>query len=71
MFLTEEENRTLTQLLREQACAGVELRIMLGDPSSPEVERRGIEDGICEAMTNKIRIIKAGLRPRRAGRRER
>ncbi len=44
----------------------VRLRILLGDPDSPEVAQRGIDDGVGDAMAAKIRNALAMFKPLRA-----
>jgi len=44
LFLAEDTG--IIRLLAERARAGVKVRILLGDPGSPEVAARGIEEGI-------------------------
>ncbi|MGQ0842794.1 MAG: XRE family transcriptional regulator [Sporichthyaceae bacterium] len=52
-----DQNPRLADLLTRKAKAGVEVRILLGDPDSPEVARRGAEEGIGEAMAGKVRNV--------------
>ena len=61
LFLAED-----VQLLRAvatQAQAGVRVRLLLGDPDSPAVAGRGVEEGIGEAMPAKIRNALVHYRP--------
>ncbi|MEU6740516.1 XRE family transcriptional regulator [Streptosporangium sandarakinum] len=44
LFLAEDAG--LLRILAQRARAGVRVRILLGDPDSPEVAARGIEEGI-------------------------
>ncbi|GAA3950222.1 DUF5919 domain-containing protein [Actinomadura viridis] len=53
LFLSEDSGiqRTFT----EKAKAGVRVRILLGDPDSPQVAERGADEGVDDAMAAKIR----------------
>jgi hypothetical protein len=53
LFLAEDVR--LVQLLVEKASEGVRVRIALGDPDGHNVDRRGVEEEIGEAMSMKIR----------------
>ncbi|WP_123668650.1 helix-turn-helix domain-containing protein [Actinocorallia herbida] len=53
LFLAEDTG--LHRLLREKAEASARVRILLGDPDSPQVAERGGDEGIDEAMGMKIR----------------
>lgn len=53
LFLSE--NASLRKILAEKARAGVRVRMLLGDPDSPEVANRGADEGVGEAMAAKIR----------------
>lgn len=53
LFLAEDTG--LHRLFREKAEVGVRVRILLGDPDSPQVAERGSDEGIDEAMSMKIR----------------
>ena len=55
MFLADDTG--LMRLLREKADAGVRIRVLLGDPDSPQVAQRGTDEGIDEAMAAKIRNV--------------
>lgn len=52
-----DQNPRLAALLRKKARDGVVVRILLGDPDSPEVARRGAEEGIGDAMASKVRNV--------------
>jgi transcriptional regulator with XRE-family HTH domain len=49
------EEPVVHRLLASKARAGVSIRILLGDPSSAQVEQRGIDEGIGNAIPTKIR----------------
>jgi hypothetical protein len=53
LFLAEDVE--LLRVLVDRARAGVTVRVLLGDPDSAEVARRGAEEGIGDAMAAKIR----------------
>lgn len=53
LFLFEDTG--LLQLLARQAEAGVRIRILLGDPDSPEVAQRGEDEGIGDSLAAHIR----------------
>ncbi|MEO3810711.1 XRE family transcriptional regulator [Sphaerisporangium sp. B11E5] len=53
MFLAEDAG--MVKLLGDKAAGGVRVRILLGDPSSPQVAQRGADEGIGEAMAAKAR----------------
>lgn len=61
LFLAEDAR--LVQLLSEKAAQGVRVRIALGDPDGRNVDRRGVEEEIGEAMSIKIRNAIALLNP--------
>jgi transcriptional regulator with XRE-family HTH domain len=61
LFLAEDAR--LVQLLGEKAALGVRVRIALGDPDGRNVDRRGVEEEIGEAMSIKIRNAIALLNP--------
>lgn len=54
LFLPEQVP-TLIKSLKAKALAGVQVRILLGDPQSESVAVRGAEEGIGEAMASKVR----------------
>lgn len=53
LFLSEET--ALKKVLAEKAKAGVRVRILLGDPASPQVAQRGEDEGVGEVQAGKIR----------------
>lgn len=61
LFLAEDVE--MIRLLGEQAQAGVDVRIILGDPDSPHVSQRGDDEGIHGAMAAKIRNAIVLYRP--------
>jgi transcriptional regulator with XRE-family HTH domain len=50
-------------LLQQKAEEGVPIRLLLGDPESEAVERRGAEEGVGEAMAARIRLSMSYLGP--------
>lgn len=62
MFLTDDP--TLIKRLRKKAEDGTKIRLLLGDPASPEVTRRSLEEGIGKGtMAAKVRNALAFYRP--------
>lgn len=61
MFLADDAG--LLALLRAKARHGVRVRILLGDPDSPEVAARGDHEGIGESLASKIRNVVVLYRP--------
>ncbi len=61
LFLAEDIE--LMRVLADRARAGVRIRVLLGDPDSPNVSRRGAEEGIANAMSAKIRNALVLYRP--------
>lgn len=55
LFLPEENPESI-ELIRRKAEAGVEVRILMGDPDSPEMELRGVEERLYEAIPARIRM---------------
>src|SRR5215207_5883651 len=53
LFLAEDAG--VQRLLGERARAGVRVRVLIGDPDSPEVAERGHDEGIGDSMATKIR----------------
>lgn len=62
LFLPEE-NPVAIDILRDKAAAGVRVRILLGDPDSPEAELRGREERLFDAIPGRIRMAIAYYRP--------
>ena len=58
-----EENPGAVPLLRRKAEAGVRVRIVLGDPDSPEAALRGAEEGLGDALATRIKMAMAYYRP--------
>jgi hypothetical protein len=50
-------------ILADRARAGVRVRILLGDPNSPVIAARGIDEGIGDAMPAKVRNALVRYRP--------
>lgn len=63
LFLAEDSG--IQRTFAEKAKAGVRVRILLGDPDSPEVAECGSEEGVDEAMAAKIRNALVLYRPLR------
>jgi hypothetical protein len=63
MFLADDPG--MLALFRAKADRGVRIRILLGDPDSPEVAQRGEHEGIDDALASKIRNVKVLYRPLR------
>jgi len=63
-FLADDPG--LRTLLADKATAGVQVRILLGDPDSDQVGQRGADEGIDEAMAAKIRNVVVLYGPLRA-----
>jgi len=61
LFLAEDVE--LLRLLAEKARAGVAVRVLLGDPDSPNVAARSVEEGIGDAISAKIRNVIVLCRP--------
>ncbi|MBS2539262.1 XRE family transcriptional regulator [Catenulispora sp. NF23] len=57
------ESAPVQRALRERAEEGVRVRLLLGDPESPEVQRRGTEEGLGEGVAFKVRNALALFRP--------
>lgn len=53
LFLAEDIG--ILRVLTEKALAGVSVRILLGDPDSPHVAKRGADEGVDDAMAAKVR----------------
>ena len=54
LFLPEQEPRLVSRLAT-QAAAGLRVRLLVGDPDSPEVARRGAEELIGDSLAYRIR----------------
>ncbi|GAB2712169.1 helix-turn-helix domain-containing protein [Kitasatospora kifunensis] len=57
------ENPRWHRILVTKAAAGVRIRMLLGDPDSPEVARRGEEEEIGEGVAYKVREVMKLYRP--------
>jgi hypothetical protein len=53
----------LPALLRAKAEAGVAVRLLLGDPATDAVARRGAEEGVGSALAARIRLSMTFLEP--------
>lgn len=63
LFLAEDSG--VQRTFAQKARAGMRVRILLGDPASPEVAERGEDEGVGEAMAAKIRNALVMYRPLR------
>ena len=61
MFIAEDMG--VLRLFAERARAGVQVRILLGDPDSHNVEERGVTEGIGETLAAKVRSSLVLFRP--------
>lgn len=61
LFLFEDAG--MVQLLATKADAGIHIRILLGDPDSPEVAQRGKDEGIGNSPAARIRNVQALIKP--------
>jgi transcriptional regulator with XRE-family HTH domain len=64
LFLAEDV--AVQRILTDKAKAGVRLRVLLGDPASPQVAERGADEGVDDAMAARIRHTLVLYRPLRA-----
>lgn len=53
LFMSEDTQ--VKKIFAAKAKAGVSVRILLGDPASPQVAQRGADEGVDDAMAGKIR----------------
>ncbi|MFG1998190.1 helix-turn-helix domain-containing protein [Spirillospora sp. NPDC048911] len=63
LFLSEDPD--VQRIFAERARAGVKVRILLGDPESPQVAERGTDEGVDGAMAAKIRNALVMYKPLR------
>lgn len=61
LFLADDPG--MQSLFRAKAEQGVRIRILVGDPDSPEVAARGAHEGIDDALASKIRNVVVLYRP--------
>ncbi len=61
LFLAEDAG--IVRLFKDKAAGGVRVRILLGDPGSPEVAQRGADEGIDDAMAARIKNALVLYRP--------
>jgi len=61
LFLAEDSG--IQKILAAKASTGVRVRILLGDPASPQVAERGVDEGVDDAMAAKIRNALMLYRP--------
>jgi transcriptional regulator with XRE-family HTH domain len=55
LFLAEDA--AMQKILAAKARAGVRVRVLLGDPGSPQVAERGADEGIEGAVASKVRNV--------------
>lgn len=53
LFLAEDAG--VQKILADKAHSGVRVRVLLGDPGSPQVAERGASEGVDDAMAAKVR----------------
>jgi len=53
LFLAEDAG--VQKILADKARSGVRVRVLLGDPGSPQVAERGASEGVDDAMAAKVR----------------
>ncbi|WP_423464275.1 helix-turn-helix domain-containing protein [Promicromonospora sp. MS192] len=63
MLFIPEQNPSSIEIMRRKAQDGVRVRILLGDPNSPEAALRGEEEGVHEAVPARIRAALAYYGP--------
>jgi hypothetical protein len=56
-FFLPEQYAPQIELLKQKADGGASIRILLGDPNSPQVALRGVEEDIIDVITAKIRNV--------------
>lgn len=64
LFLADDAG--MRRLFGRKAGSGTRIRILLGDPEGPEVEQRGLDEGIGEGMAARIRNAIVLFQPLRA-----
>nr|WP_205862739.1 XRE family transcriptional regulator [Planosporangium thailandense] len=62
LFLPEQRPK-LVRELKAKAAAGAKVSVLLGDPDCDEVRRRGMDEGIGDAVPTKIRNVLTFYRP--------
>jgi len=62
LFLPEDNPESIG-LLRDKAASGVRVRIALGDPDTPEIALRGVEEQLYEGLVGRVRMAIAYYRP--------
>jgi transcriptional regulator with XRE-family HTH domain len=62
LFLPEE-NPGAVDIIRRKAASGVRVRVLLGDPDSPEAALRGREERLYDAIPARIRMALAYYEP--------
>lgn len=62
LFLTED-NPESTEVIRSKAESGVNVRILMADPDSPECAKRGIEERLFDGIAGRVRMALAYYAP--------
>jgi len=62
LFLPEDNPESI-DIIRHKAEGGIPVRILMGDPDSPEVELRGREERLYEGLIGRVRMALAYYRP--------
>jgi transcriptional regulator with XRE-family HTH domain len=62
LFLPEDNPESIG-ILREKAASGVAVRLVLGDPDSPEIALRGDEEELYEGLVGRVRMALAYYQP--------
>ncbi|MFI9561439.1 helix-turn-helix domain-containing protein [Nonomuraea endophytica] len=62
LFLPEDNPESVSMLM-DKASAGLSVRIMMGDPDTPEMALRGVEEQLYDAIPGRIRMALAYYSP--------
>ncbi|SDG84163.1 hypothetical protein SAMN05421505_108216 [Sinosporangium album] len=62
LFLPEDNPESISMLM-DKAAAGLSVRIMMGDPDTPEMALRGVEERLYDAIPGRIRMALAYYSP--------
>src|ERR1700690_1396854 len=58
LFLAEDNPESI-DIIRSKAAAGVDVRILMADPDSPECTKRGVEERLFDAIPARVRMALA------------